>query len=59
KHSGDVAPRDLLSGRRGIKDANQAEAILQSIADSGLGTWYDVPSTSNGGVPTRRFKLLS
>jgi hypothetical protein len=59
KHSGDVAPRDLLSGRRGIKDANQAEAVLQSIADSGLGTWYDVPSTSNGGVPTRRFKLLS
>ena len=59
KHSGSVAPRDLVAGRREIKDANQAEAVLQSMADSGLGTWYDVPPTSRGGAPTRRFKLNS
>lgn len=59
KHSGDVAPRDLVSGRRESKDAPEAEAILQSMANSGLGNWHDVPTTSNGGVPTRRFKLLS
>lgn len=59
KHSGDVAPRDLVSGRREIKDASQAEAILQSMVDSGLGAWYPVPTTSNGGAPTRRFKQHS
>ena len=58
-HSGAVAPRDLVSGRREIKDATQAEAVLQAMADSGLGTWYDVPPASNGGAPTRRFRLNS
>ncbi|MFT5322852.1 MAG: hypothetical protein ACI8P0_000693 [Planctomycetaceae bacterium] len=57
KHSGDVAPRDLVTGRREIKDADQAATILQSMADSGFGYWYAVPTTSSGGAPTRRFRL--
>jgi hypothetical protein len=59
KHSGDVALRDLVAGRRGIKDVHQAETVLQSLADSGFGEWYQVPTTSKGGAPTRRFKLTS
>lgn len=59
KHSGDVAPRDLVAGRLEIKDVHQAESVLQSLADSGFGEWYQVPTTSKGGVPTRRFKLTS
>jgi hypothetical protein len=56
-HPGAVAPRDLVAGPREIKDATQAEAVLQSMADSRLSTWYDVPPTSRGGAPTRRFKI--
>jgi hypothetical protein len=59
KHSGDVAPRDLVAGRREIKDVSQAEVALQSLSESGFGEWYDVPTTSKGGVPTRRFKITS
>jgi hypothetical protein len=59
KQSGDVAPRDVVAGRREIKDADQAETVLQSLVDSGFGAWYAVPTTSSGGAPTRRFKLNS
>jgi hypothetical protein len=59
KHSGVVAPRDLVAGRREIKDSDQAEAALQSLSESGYGEWYSVPPTDKGGAPTRRFRLFS
>jgi pyridoxine 5'-phosphate synthase PdxJ len=58
KHSGNVAPRDLVAGRRDIKDAIHAEAALQSLSESGYGEWYSVPPTDKGGAPTRRFRLV-
>lgn len=59
KHLGDLSTRDLVAGRREINDVHQAETVLQSLADSGFGEWYQVPTTSKGGVPTRRFRLTN
>lgn len=59
KHNGDVSIRDLVSGRREIKDADHAERILKQLREAGFGDWHQVPTTSKGGAPTRRFKLAS
>lgn len=59
KHQGVVSTRDLVTGRREIKDADQAERILNELHKAGHGDWYSVPTTDKGGAPTRRFKLAS
>ena len=55
---GRVRERDLVSGRRDIDNADQANLSLQSQVEAGFGEWQDVLPGSTGGRPTREFVLF-
>lgn len=58
KHAGEVYPRDLISGRRSIKTATDAEEALGSLVKAGFGSWVPKPAGPRGGPPTRLFRLF-
>ena len=52
-----VTVRDMVRGCRWLKDANEAEALLNELADRGWGEWRNQDPKRQGGRPTRRFYL--
>lgn len=52
-----VTTRDVMSLRSRYPKAEDAEAALNDLAAAGLGYWENVPPTTLGGHPTRRFHL--
>jgi len=57
RRGGSVAVRDVISGLRGYKDADEAEKALRRLVDAGHGRWQDRPAGERGGRPTRDFVL--
>ncbi len=56
---GAVTATDVQRGYRSLKAAGTAEPALVALIDAGLGEWEEVPTTSSGGRPTRRFRLFA
>jgi len=54
---GSITPSELVAGKRKVKNVAQAEGMLTDMASGGWGEWQEVPPTSRGGRPTRRFVL--
>ncbi len=53
-----VTARDVQrSNPSRYQKAEDAEAVLEALADSGVGSWVECPTTERGGHPTRRFRL--
>lgn len=57
RKGGAVTGRELQRGPRQYRNGNAAEAALQELVKAGLGTWQDSPTTTDGGRPTRVFRL--
>lgn len=57
QHGGTVRARDLVSGRRDITDAEQADDLLQRLVNAGFGMWKRVQSGERGGRSTMEFSL--
>lgn len=57
KHGGEITARELQQGRRDVKSAEQAEAILSDLVKCGYGEWQGVPPTKSGGRGTRVFRV--
>lgn len=58
RRGGEIAARDAVAGIRRLKSASDAEALLNGLVKEGIGMWDDVPPGSQGGRPTRRFRLI-
>lgn len=58
RKGGDVSVPEVQGGHRRFHTADETESALQKLADAGLGSWKDKPSTSLGGRPSRRFVLI-
>ena len=59
QHGGTVRARDLVSGRRDIRDVEQADDLLQRLVNAGFGYWRMVASGERGGRPTMEFSLFN
>jgi hypothetical protein len=57
RKGGTVTARDLQRGPRPYRVGNAAETALQELAKAGYGTWQDSPTNTDGGRPTRAFRL--
>lgn len=53
KHGGEITARQLQAGRRDVKTAEQAEAILNDLVRCGYGSWHTKP----GGHACRVFRV--
>jgi len=58
RQGGEVAPRDLISGLRRIKNSDEAEAALSALVEAEIGTWVNRQRSSIGGRPGRVFRLF-
>ena len=47
RHGGQVTPRDLVRGYRGITDTAAAELALNDLASKGIGAWQVLASATN------------
>src|SRR5262249_47863921 len=57
---GSVTARDLQrANNRKYPSASFAEIALDQLAEAGLGVWEEVPTTAQGGHPTRRLVLCT
>ena len=54
---GSISESKLVAGKRKIKTVAEAEQTLNALEAAGYGTWRNVPPTSKGGRPTRKFVL--
>ena len=55
---GEVTPRDLQrSCSTKYPNAETAKTALNDLVLAGLGCWVEVPTTKNGGRPSRKFRL--
>ena len=54
---GSVTVRDVVAGKRSIRTAAEATERLTALESAGYGTWQDIPTTSKGGRPSRKFVL--
>ncbi len=54
---GSITARELVSGKRMIKTADQATERLNALESAGYGNWQNVPTTGKGGRPSRKFVL--
>ena len=59
RKGGSVTAREVLTGKRNISTAQEAEERLTALVNLGYGTWENVPSSSSGGRPTSKFVLSS
>lgn len=57
QQGGTIRARDLVSGRRDITDAEQADDLLQRLVNAGFGSWKRVQSGERGGRSTIEFSL--
>lgn len=58
RKGGEVTARDTLTGQRRIANAEEAESALDELAEHEYGDWLDCPPGSQGGRPTRKFRLF-
>lgn len=56
---GAVTSREIRDAKRAYRHPGAADAILERLADSGLGAWEVVPSPPGGGRPTRKLRLTT
>ena len=56
QRNGRVTVRQVQQGIRRFKTSEEAEAALQELVTAGVGNWEEVPTTENGGRPTRVFQ---
>ena len=56
---GAMTARDLVAGKRRIKTVDEANERLNALEAAGYGSWQDIPTTSKGGRPSKKFVLLS
>ena len=54
---GSITVRELVSGKRSIKNADQATERLNALESAGYGNWQNVLTTPKGGRPSRKFVL--
>ncbi|MEZ6129905.1 MAG: YfjI family protein [Planctomycetaceae bacterium] len=57
QRGGVIRERDIVAGRRTVKDVVQAGTLLQSLVTAGFGDWRNCSATDSGGRPTREFVL--
>jgi hypothetical protein len=57
RRGGSVTARDVQMGCRWLRVSGAAEAALEGLVKAGQGIWQNVPTTSQGGHPTRMFAL--
>lgn len=59
QRGGSIRERDVVAGRRTVRDIDQAEHLLQSLVTAGFGEWRNLSPTTSGGRPSREFVLAS
>ncbi len=57
RKGGSVTVREAQQGNRRLQTADDAEAALSELAKGGVGRWEALPTTAQGGRPTRVFRL--
>ena len=57
RRGGKVSVRELQQGRRECRSSDDAEALLNGLVQGEHGTWQPVPTTKQGGRPSRIFQL--
>ncbi|MDX1962856.1 MAG: YfjI family protein [Pirellulales bacterium] len=57
RNGGRITGRELMRRDKRFATAEAAEAFLQQLTDSKIGTWEPVPPGPRGGKPTREFVL--
>jgi hypothetical protein len=57
RKGGAVTPREVQGGCRWLRAPGAAEAALEELVEAGRGSWQNVPTTGQGGRPTRAFVL--
>jgi Protein of unknown function (DUF3987) len=55
RKGGAATPREVQQGCRWLKAPGAAEKALEELVKAGRGTWQDVPTTTKGGRPARKF----
>ncbi len=59
-HGGSVSVRDLTHGQRRYRGrTDEARAALQALADTGVGRWKYLSSSTKGGPQTKRLELVT
>jgi hypothetical protein len=57
RNGGRTTANDLRRRSRHFADSDAAEKFLDELVKAGVGTWEEVPTTDDGGRPTRYFRL--
>ena len=58
RKGGSVTPRQVMRTSRMFRTTDGAEEALDELASAGIGRWECVPTTANGGRPTRQLRLV-
>lgn len=58
RRGGIVRPRDLVTGRRDVSSADEADWLIQELVTAGFGERRYVQSGERGGRPTVEFRLF-